>query len=132
MALGSHPAGAGRSGVHYGGGDVWGALRVPWKLTLDAQPESVKCRFASTGGCSSVVERHLAKVDVEGSSPFTRSIYRNQHTKRPKGRFFVGDGPVWGWRRLFGRPLGMLVRLRSPTSKQNEHPGMVIFREAFR
>lgn len=25
-------------------------------------------------GCSSVVERDLAKVDVEGSSPFTRSM----------------------------------------------------------
>ncbi len=27
-------------------------------------------------GCSSVVERNLAKVDVEGSSPFSRSTFR--------------------------------------------------------
>jgi hypothetical protein len=29
--------------------------------------------FCSPGGCSSVVERHVANVNVEGSSPFTRS-----------------------------------------------------------
>ncbi len=27
------------------------------------------------GGCSSVVERQLPKLDVEGSTPFTRSIF---------------------------------------------------------
>lgn len=26
-------------------------------------------------GCSSVVERQLPKLDVEGSTPFTRSIF---------------------------------------------------------
>src|SRR5205814_80119 len=42
------------------------------------------CRFNNgvcsdefnTGGCSSVVERDLAKVEVEGSNPFTRSILK--------------------------------------------------------
>gem|GEM_PF-5894693 len=29
-------------------------------------------------GCSSVVERHLAKVNVEGSNPFTRLFKNNQ------------------------------------------------------
>ena len=29
--------------------------------------------------CSSVVERYLAKVDVEGSSPFTRSRFVEQN-----------------------------------------------------
>ena len=33
-------------------------------------------------GCSSVVERNLAKVDVEGSSPFSRSIYSHVSATR--------------------------------------------------
>ncbi len=36
-------------------------------------------------GCSSGVERNLAKVDVEGSNPFARSNKKN----RPLGRFFL-------------------------------------------
>jgi hypothetical protein len=63
------------------------------------------------GGCNSVVECHLAKVDVEGSSPFTRSF------EPPLSRT-DGGGLLWPRRdrtrrgREFrpGRPQGVLKR----------------------
>ena len=46
-----------------------------------------------TRGCSSVVERDLAKVDVDGSNPFTRSIFNEGLRRNPKP-FFRGVGKV--------------------------------------
>ena len=46
-----------------------GLGRWPFKPKIGARfPVGAPC------GCSSVVERHVANVDVEGSSPSTRSI----------------------------------------------------------
>ena len=39
-------------------------------------------------GCSSAVERDLAKVEVEGSIPFTRFLYIPQHIHNVLSRPF--------------------------------------------
>jgi hypothetical protein len=47
--------------------------------------------FSSQRGCSSVVERNLAKVDVDGSNPFSRSNQAPAQESRDFGRvFFLG------------------------------------------
>ena len=53
------------------------------------QPRTGKC------GCSSVVECHLAKVNVEGSNPFTRSFDRNATSRGNASacRFLVSSHP---------------------------------------
>ena len=43
-------------------------------------PRSRRGRVKHTGGNSSVVERHLAKVDVAGPTPVSRSIREADHT----------------------------------------------------
>ena len=53
-----------------------------------------------------MVERNLAKVDVEGSSPFTRFEIQSGETKPEASRFgfFVGFFDwFFGWGRLFRR-----------------------------
>ena len=45
------------------------------KISLSKQDVRVKSSRPRQSGCSSVVERDLAKVDVESSNLFTRSIF---------------------------------------------------------
>ena len=45
-------------------------------------------------GCSSVVERNLAKVDVVGSSPIIRSLSPTDHQRSGFFSFFLVDIPV--------------------------------------
>jgi hypothetical protein len=45
---------------------------MPLGKWLDTKWSMRKLTDASQRGCSSVVERDLAKVEVEGSNPFTR------------------------------------------------------------
>ncbi len=47
-------------------------------------------------GCSSVVERDLAKVDVESSNLFTRSIFLKGLGTNPKPFSFSGSKPNFG------------------------------------
>ena len=46
---------------------------MPMVKSLDSEARADYTERESRG-CSSVVERDLAKVEVEGSNPFTRSI----------------------------------------------------------
>lgn len=49
-------------------------MRFAFEERLTVKPEPLDFIFSSPRGCSSVVERDLAKVEVEGSNPFTRFL----------------------------------------------------------
>ena len=60
-------------------------------------------------GRNSVVECHLAKVDVDGSNPFARSIFFGGIAKWLRQRsakpLFIGSNPIAASRYIEGRSL---------------------------
>ncbi len=64
-------------------------LAKPNRLCLKA-PSFDRKALRNVGGRSSVVEHNLAKVGVEGSNPFARSIFNKIVTDHlPVGRHFA-------------------------------------------
>ena len=53
-----------------------------------------------------LVERHLAKVEVAGSSPVIRSIRKSTQS----GAFFISNGRILTWRPPAKKPLASRVR----------------------
>ena len=65
----------GSSGLHHGGSTPPPRTIEIWRLRfIHASFKERDLRQKTEGGCSSVVERHVANVNVVGSKPITRSI----------------------------------------------------------
>jgi hypothetical protein len=76
-------------GMRYGGAPRSAEINCVWELTQGAK--SGKLGSAQICGCSSVVERNLAKVDVVGSNPITRFLEEAPESL-DSGAFLVAIG----------------------------------------
>ena len=59
------------------------------ELVLEKAARGEHILFILRSERSSVVERHLAKVRVEGSNPFARSSLRSEHSENGDGHSAV-------------------------------------------
>ena len=92
------------------------SVPAPKCVGIEAAGSRARPPAAEVCGCNSVVECHLAKVDVEGSSPFTRSQRsKGQASERLAFSLFRACGPTRaapGPQGLLALILGLLTRPR--------------------